>query len=360
MKKLDSIERSLKNKFDKLHKKFEFQVKLDDSFDLKTSIISRKIIKTAKILDKKLNNLTFEIDEKLVYPSKIGKLNCALKFKRLLSSSLNQFYNSDIKYVDLSNDIVSCIRSIDLFSNEEIMVIDNANIIWLLDSKYSIIDYLKLDSRLYITSMCSDCTIGNIYLCDTIKCQIFVKHFFNNQLIKTFGNFGYSKYEFNYPCSVCIYENSLYVLDQRSRRIQKYSLECLFQKIYPLFSSKASRRSLIEYPSKMSISNDLIAVSDCNTSKIYIYNLDGVLMHVIEDLRNGIYSFVCAHDYIFIHGRYGSLICYDLNKIKQNLNNIQPEFERYESKIDKESSSILFFNDNLVFQFKKTSYLAII
>jgi hypothetical protein len=356
--------KNLRNKFNKKLTRAKNSFSISDNLQIVEFNVN-SIIK----LNKKINNLLqvslkksdFIKNEQQLYPKKVGKLLSPVLFKNLTKSMLHQFYYENAKIVDLRDNKIFKSCAMCSLDNVHLVIANTHNQLFVLNNNFETVNNYEINNLYYmrnITSICSDFN-ENIYLSDSYNSQILMKKMNSNTLLKSFGVAGFSKYEFLNPCAICFYNDSFYVLDQGNKRVQKYSSDCVFKKMIILSSSKTKRRDTIDCPIGISVSEDVIAVSE-SINSIYIYNFDGLLRIILHNLHYGVYSFICVSSHLFIHGYNGSLTCYDLNKFNENDESFLPEFERFAKEFANESTTMTFFNENLVILFKNCNYLAIV
>ena len=106
-------------------------------------------------------------------------------------------------------------------------------------------------------------------------------HVFDNQdsLIKKFGNQGSRNGEFDCPCSVAFDDNNkLYVTDSGNHRVQKFDIHgnYLLQ-----FGSKGTAEGQLNHPIGITMLQDKVYVSDCQNSRISVFQSDGTFFAVI-------------------------------------------------------------------------------
>ena len=344
---VSNFEKKILKKIKSLKKKFKPNANSPTSLkDLLEN--SKALIKLNKRIEKLFANsfkISFEKCEK--FP-KFGKLVNDVQFRKITISLLKQFEYEDSEIITLDHKILTAMCSL---GNLHLIIHNRDNEILTLNSKFEIIKKSKIHSPFFtrhISSITSD-NKENIYLSDMADSQIICRNINKTSFNKCIGLRGSSNSDFWDPCSICFYDDSFYVLDKGNQRVKVYSSNCIFKKNIRLCCSNGRYSELMENPNIVSVTQDIIAVSE-DTRSIYIYNFDGYLYCSLGNQGYGVYSFLCLDNYLFIHGYRGSLRCYDLNKLKQD--SILPEFERYLECIQNKSIAMSYFNERLVILFQ--------
>jgi len=120
----------------------------------------------------------------------------------------------------------------------------------------------------------------SLYFCDQLDHEI-IQFDLNGNYIRTIGKNGQGPGEFQYPLYVFIYNNKLYVTDNRNSRIQRFSLEGKYEEQLKLFTTFGA---FVIVEDKLIICNPR-GTKDYNRENadiFEIYNMEGELENKIK------------------------------------------------------------------------------
>lgn len=191
---------------------------------------------------------------------------------------------------------------------------------------------------------------GNIFICDSMNDRVLVTDTDFARIRTVIGKTGAGPGEFDGPCDVCFFDNSLYVLDTGNKRIQEMSITGEFRRDIRLYKRGVEqfdhtfKREALSNPVRVDIIPGIIAVND-NFFELYIYNFQGRIMQLVQNTRD-----MCFLDtYLFTCSPEGILQCYEKKSEDNGKLYFNQLYKRYIEILKTPLSFMKYFNGHLMF-----------
>ena len=210
----------------------------------------------------------------------------------------------------------------------------------LLSFVLKIID--KINNKTFISVYLTSNDKGSIYITDRKADQI-IQTDLNFNFIKQFGSTGSSNQQFDKPCGLTFYENSVYVCDSINKRIQKLSEDLVYQESYPLNFK----------PWNIKIIKNVACISADGEPNISLYQLNPFSFKTRMCSNNcEIYS---INSWFYVYNKFVKKIeCYNINGDLVDKKNLE--------KINEDVNQIFIFsnfNGRFIIGTKKTKKIII-